>query len=513
MLVLLANIGPDGWFGRTSPASFQAKEDEILRAFWEILSGRHIVAPAEGWQNSGIVPGIESGYGLAWRVLDAQYLGVPQRRRRVFVVGHLGDWRRAAAVLFERQSLRGDSPPSRKAGQRIAPAVTSGAANGSAGHGARSGSAKEGLIEVVSTMSESSGHARPGDNIQSVDYLIPAVANPLTARMHKGVNTTMDEGQTMVLAFDTTQLTHPANHSAPKPGDPHPLAAGAHVPAIAFDCKRGGDVAEVSPPLRAMNESDTHANGGGQVAVAFKPSHFTRDKDGAPSEVVPPLSADADKGDQDTLVAVGRSGDIAATLQGSVGGNGNAGNGSEAIVAIAYDDRNQAAASDVHHTLRGDGVGSRVGDAVAFESRFARNGRGAPSEVVPPLKAQPGQTGKGDAAPLVVALHENQRSETHESDTLQALNSGGGKPGQGYPAIRYDMQVRRLTPRECERLQGFPDDYTLIQNRGKPAADGPRYKALGNSMAVPVMRWIGERIQEVDKLGCVTEQRRAGDEQ
>jgi DNA (cytosine-5)-methyltransferase 1 len=59
------------------------------------------------------------------------------------------------------------------------------------------------------------------------------------------------------------------------------------------------------------------------------------------------------------------------------------------------------------------------------------------------------------------------------------------------------MAVRRLTPRECERLQGFPDDYTLITHRGKLAADGPRYKALGNSMAVPVMRWIGERIQLV----------------
>jgi DNA (cytosine-5)-methyltransferase 1 len=57
------------------------------------------------------------------------------------------------------------------------------------------------------------------------------------------------------------------------------------------------------------------------------------------------------------------------------------------------------------------------------------------------------------------------------------------------------MQVRRLTPRECERLQGFRDDYTLITVRGKPAADGPRYKALGNSMAVPVMRWIGWRIE------------------
>ena len=57
--------------------------------------------------------------------------------------------------------------------------------------------------------------------------------------------------------------------------------------------------------------------------------------------------------------------------------------------------------------------------------------------------------------------------------------------------------VRRLTPRECERLQGFPDDYTLIPYRGKPVADGPRYKALGNSMAVPVMAWIGRRIELV----------------
>jgi len=62
------------------------------------------------------------------------------------------------------------------------------------------------------------------------------------------------------------------------------------------------------------------------------------------------------------------------------------------------------------------------------------------------------------------------------------------------------MQVRRLTPRECERLQGFPDDYTLIPYRNKPASDGPRYKALGNSMAVPVMRWIGQRIQMVSTI-------------
>jgi DNA (cytosine-5)-methyltransferase 1 len=88
----------------------------------------------------------------------------------------------------------------------------------------------------------------------------------------------------------------------------------------------------------------------------------------------------------------------------------------------------------------------------------------------------------------------------YENAVTQALNQQGGKPGQGYQAVRSGMQVRRLTPRECERLQGFPDDYTLIPYRGKPAADGPRYKALGNSMAVPVMAWIGRRIQLVEDV-------------
>lgn len=70
------------------------------------------------------------------------------------------------------------------------------------------------------------------------------------------------------------------------------------------------------------------------------------------------------------------------------------------------------------------------------------------------------------------------------------------KPSDGYI-------VRRLTPRECERLQGMPDDHTLVPYRGKPAEecpDGPRYKAIGNSMAVPCMAWLGRRLQMVDSL-------------
>jgi DNA (cytosine-5)-methyltransferase 1 len=160
------------------------------------------------------------------------------------------------------------------------------------------------------------------------------------------------------------------------------------------------------------------------------------------------------------------------------------------LVPVAFSCKDHGAdAGDVAPTLRSMGHdashangGGQV--AVCFESRFARNGRGAPSEIAPPLKAQSGQTGKGDAAPLVHAA----------------------------------MAVRRLTPTECERLQGFPDGWTLIplgkrnkkaerkelsefadrtgQDDIKWSADGPRYKALGNSMAVPVIRWIGRKIQQ-----------------
>jgi DNA (cytosine-5)-methyltransferase 1 len=83
-------------------------------------------------------------------------------------------------------------------------------------------------------------------------------------------------------------------------------------------------------------------------------------------------------------------------------------------------------------------------------------------------------------------------------------NPGSGWRSNGTPvegvAIQ-GMAVRRLTPRECERLQGFPDGYTDVVYRNKPAADGPRYRALGNSMAVPVMAWIGQRIQMVEDAG------------
>ncbi|EDR3958991.1 Dam family site-specific DNA-(adenine-N6)-methyltransferase [Salmonella enterica] len=105
--------------------------------------------------------------------------------------------------------------------------------------------------------------------------------------------------------------------------------------------------------------------------------------------------------------------------------------------------------------------------------------------------------------PYTIAIRgreEDSTVEVRNDGTANALlTPNGGRAGMGVGAVGWGMQVRRLTPVECERLQGFPDNHTLISWRGKDAADcpdGQRYKAIGNSMAVPVMRWIGERIAE-----------------
>lgn len=336
---------------------------------WENVPG--VLSQDGGRAFGALLGGLEDlGYGWAYRVLDAQFFGLAQRRKRVFVVGCAGgDFARAAAVLLEPEGVR-RNPPARRASRQDA---ATNAGRGAAGGGE-------------------------------------------------------------VTAFDTTQVTSRTNRSNPQPGDPcHPLVSAGDAPLMVaiqdvrgLDKRQNGcgwseagiaytvDTAAVQgvaysvctaapPPVRWSGREemdpyrDVDAPTWGVPAVCFKASHFTRGKDGAPSNVAPPLSADADRGDQDTLI------------------------------------------------FTGDGA------------------------VADPISASEGRT------------------YTHEGTTFRMHNCVG-RGGV----------VRRLTPTECERLQGFPDGWTDIPYRGGPAADGPRYKALGNSMAVPVMRWIGERIAQVD---------------
>ena len=116
------------------------------------------------------------------------------------------------------------------------------------------------------------------------------------------------------------------------------------------------------------------------------------------------------------------------------------------------------------------------------------------------LHCAKGQSEQQAVAWSIMPQNSGKDYKARQVEVLQPLMAGAGQYGnQGGDIIQSAMAVRRLTPRECERLQGFPDDYTLIPWRNKPASecpDGPRYKALGNSWATPCARWIGERIQE-----------------
>ena len=149
--------------------------------------------------------------------------------------------------------------------------------------------------------------------------------------------------------------------------------------------------------------------------------------------------------------------------------------------------------------LTANGVGTcgaddNQGQAGHLIAAFGQNNTGGPVDVSHALNAHSGPHGRLDFESetfLVQAVHGTQDPDTN----VGLAHTLGRNQGQENAVFAGAMAVRRLTPVECERLQGFPDGHTDVPYRGKPASDGPRYKAIGNSMAVPVMRWIGKRIK------------------
>jgi len=410
------------------------------RPAWVVYENVPGILSSNGGRDFGAFLGAlgQLGYGFAYRVLDAQYVrtrrhrrAVPQRRRRVFVVGYLGDWRRAAAVLFARESLRRDPPPRREAGKGVAPTIS---ARPTGGGGLGTDFDLDGGLICAEVATQ-------------------PVANPLTARMHKGVNTTMDEGQTMVAVqqvaptlrgrgFDATDdgtgkgttiiPVHPFTIAIRGRGDERNLEyrqdgtanalmtpnggrdginVGAVVAPVYFDSKGSQvqtDETGAAPTLRAMTHADSHQNGGGQLAVAY-----------------------------------------------SI----------------------QAGAVRENPASGPDGVGVQEGHAYTLEAR-------AEVQAVAFQDRTRGDDGRGYDRPPPIS-----EEVVGTLETVKHWN------------VATPWAVRRLTPVECERLMGFPDGFTAIPWRKKPASvcpDGPRYKALGNSWAVNVAEWVGERIAIVD---------------
>lgn len=298
---------------------------------WENVPG---VLSSNGGRDFGSFLGAlgQLGYGWAYRVLDAQYFGVAQRRRRVFVVGYIGGWRGAAAVLFDTESLSGNTPPGREAGKRIAGTISSRTtAGGGLGTDFECGGG------VVAPTLQSGGKAAGSCTQQDAENGA-LVTGPITAGICKG--------------------------------------------------PRGTEAVESNWIIKG-------------AAIGRKPEN-----------------------------------------------------------------------------------GPQYGEILEDGSCYTLN----------------------CTEQHAVAFAQNQLGELRTGKVVNTINTNSNASGRNTPMVfqsKLQLAVRRLTPRECERLQGFSDGYTKIPYRGKPASqcpDGPRYKALGNSMAVPVMAWLGRRIQQYEDL-------------
>lgn len=324
----------------------------------------------------------ECGYGFAYRVLDAQYIrvddyarAVPQRRRRVFVVGYLGDWRRAAAVLLEPESMRGDSAPRREAGK---------------------GSARD-VAPSLRAQSNCSHRDDSDTYVAEIVSTLPAGGNSTGGARQPGMGA--ETAATMLVAHALRGEGFDASEDGTGRGTP---IVPVFAPSTAATLTRGAESGGKGGYAGRRQEDD-------QNLVAFAQNQ--RDEVRT-VEVAGALAAEPGMKQQTYLVQ-----EEVRPINTMVG---------------------------LRHNALGERTGLGIGE---------------------------------DGEP---------------SFTLSKAHSR---------AVQAGWAVRRLMPLECERLQGFPDNFTNVPWRGKDhSPDGPRYKALGNSMACNAMRWIGQRIDIMERL-------------
>ena len=417
-----------------------------LRPRWLVWENVPGVLSSNGGRDFGAILGgmVELGYGFAYRVLDAQFFGVAQRRRRVFVVGYLGDWRRAAAVLFERHSLSGHPAPRREARKDLAPTIS---ARPTGGGGLGADFDLDGGCVVTAPTMRAGGNRTGGDrpygtDVDTCDSLV------VSAYRVAGDGAAHHEGDA------TAPLTTGTDSSASV------IAWGITRDAL----DRSGEGAAMNAAERAGlgiipdQAQCLKAKGPGAVAFSIMPMNSGKDFKGRETDVAQPVMA-----------------------AGPAGGN----QGEDYIVHPINP-----------NALRGDSQAKTLSKDAAGVMRLRDPGLGVGADGDPADTLQ--AAGPGAVAFALRGREGGAMPEIEgDGDRIGALRAASGGSSRDYVAT---SAVRRLTPRECERLQGFPDDYTLIPYRKGQAADGPRYKALGNSMAVPVMAWIGRRIAAVDAL-------------
>ena len=411
---------------------------------WENVPG--VLSADEGRAFGSLLGGMgELGYGFAYRVLDAQYFGVAQRRRRVFVVGDFGNGADPAAVLFEREGVPGNPAPRREPGKNVAPTIsTRPTSNGGLGtdFDLDNGLIKTSILRNISDYGPGMPvlRAKGGDAGDGSEVLLTQEYN--NSRTSGPINV-------------TTAL---AAHGVRMDFEVETFIAQT----VALRGREGGGTAEL----------------GGDIATALRASTGGGDKPHVLTHAIQagalrtnPLSGPDN---------VGVQADIAYTLEARA-----------EVQAVSV-------TGEITHTLKAEGFDAsedgtgRGNPIVAFSSKDYGADVG---ELAPTLRAggHDGSHANAGVPPAIVfqskASHHQSMNPAEVAPSLDVGKSDG-------MATFYGSAVRRLTPVECERLQGFPDGYTDVPG----ASDSARYAALGNSMAVPVLKWIGQRIEMVTRI-------------
>ena len=454
---------------------------ERLKPRWVVWENVPGVLSSNGGKDFGSFLGAlaDLGYGWAYRVLDAQWFGVAQRRRRVFVVGCFGDATSASKVLFESESVQRNPAPSRTAREKTSGPIA-GCSNGGGanGPGRTADDADSLVVAHVPVMVMAHGQA----NAEICEGYSPTLSCAHEVPIAFAQNT-RDEGQTAVISFHPTQ--DPISN---EDGIVHAL--GTESPAVAIR------TAQTSANGHGIAEDVCHTIDRAQgQAVAF--AQNTRDEvrmingDG---QIVGALAAQPGM-KQTTYIAFtakgsgADAGTLCPTIRAGGHSKSHANGGVMPAVAFAQNQAGEVRTnSDVMGTINtNQNASGRNTPMVMFNAAafIVNNSAKARSDAFT-IEGTPTLRGLGSVPAVAHTLKG------------RGFNGSEDGTGRGTPLVPVAMAVRRLTPRECERLQGFPDFYTAITYRKKPAADGPRYKALGNSMAVPCMRWIGERIETVE---------------
>ena len=466
------------------PGAFSSNRGRDFAAVVREMVGVEPDVPDGRWSNSGVALGPDGL--LEWCVLDAQFFGVPQRRRRIFALRDSGNWADRPPILLEPESLRGNPPARRKTKEEVAGALGGGAGE----RGWRNDLDRSGAFVSMSLNAKGGRGRMDGESETFVAHTL--------------------RGDGCDASEDGT-------------------GRGAPLVPTAFSAKdHGADAGPLAPTLRAMQHDRSHANAGGQVAVCFE-SRVARNGRGGPSEIVPPLKAqsgETGRGDGAPLVAAQSYVEPKETHSTTLLRQLRAAVGEEAfsewgLGVLAPFLPTEILQSLVHgRGIRPETLSRRwlVRCASCCEAdlpaRSVQSVREAHCDRCPPSGWQPSEQFARELGTYMQKLsHPGPSAETVMRD-LRKADEGSRVLRQAFAAIqeawesvcdqdqsaRHGVAVRRLTPIEAEFLQGFPRGYTLIPYRGKPAADGPRYRAIGNSMAVDVMRWIGRRIQMVDSI-------------